>query len=98
MDRPARNEEIIPFRKAPADPPVIVSGRVGSKNVENICLDPGASRTFEHSRWIPEASYTGEQITVKTINPGNEQYKLADVTAEVAGQEVDLEVAAHPQL
>ena len=73
---------------------VVRKGVVEGKNVDNILLDTGCSRTLVHHSFVPEAKIQeGRAVAIRCAHGDTVLYPLANISLEVEGQPITVEAA-----
>ena len=79
-------------------PAEVLSGRVEEETVTRMLVDTGASRTIVHSKWVPAAALTKMNVEFQPFHGPPCTLPLAGVTIEVAGHNLDLDIAVQDDL
>lgn len=81
-------------RQCASQPGVVKRGVVEGKEVDNILLDTGCSRTLVHQDLVPESKIQeSEVMAIRCAHGDTVLYPLAEISMEVEGRTITVEAA-----
>ena len=78
--------------------PLLCEGRIEGRVVNEMLVDTGAVRTIVNSRWVPGSARLKKYIRFVPFSGPPRDLPLVDVTVDVGGQQVKLEVGVQEDL
>ena len=78
--------------------PLLCEGHIEGRVVNEMLVDTGAVRTIVNSRWVPGSARLKKYIRFVPFSGPPRDLPLADVTVDVGGQQVKLEVGVQEDL